>query len=317
MRAVFIDHFNDHGTVGELPEPVVDPTSILVRVELAGINPADWKTRAGKSGSRSFPLILGQDFAGVVERVGSEVTRLEPGDRVFGVARENGSFVETTLVADDQRGSPIARIPDDLDNARAAALPTAGLTALAALCELRVESGTTLLVIGAAGYVGSLAVQLAHGRGALVTACVKPQQAEAVRDDGACEIIADTDTLKAVSAVHPRPFDAVLDLVSNGEQLKRHAALVAVGGRLSTTLGTADVAWFATQGIVASNLSISEMDTTSPQNLRKLARMVADGTLRLRVSETRALPDAPEVLDTVESGLAHGKVLLRIVSSAA
>jgi NADPH:quinone reductase-like Zn-dependent oxidoreductase len=317
VRAVYIDHFNEHGTVGELPEPLVGRTSILVRVGLAGINPIDWKTRAGKAGSRSFPLVLGQDFAGIVERVGDGVTRFVPGDRVFGIARENGSFVQTTVVPDDRRDSPIARIPDDLDDERAAALPTAGLTALAALNELRVEFGTTLLVIGAAGYVGSLALQLAKKRGALVTACVKSRQANAARREGARDVIADSDTLKGVRAIYERPFDAVLDLVSNGENLKRHAPLVAPGGRLVTTLGAADVAWFAERGIVATNLSTDKTDTSSVQSLRRLARMVVDGTIRLDIAETRSLPEAPDALDTVESGRALGKMLLRIGARAA
>src|SRR5581483_4630203 len=102
---------------------------VLVRVHAAGVNPVDWKKREGAYGSGGFPMVLGQDFAGVVQTAGSEASFLEPGTRVFGVGR-GGSYAE--FIAASVTG-PLARTPATLDDRQAAALPTASLTALAAL----------------------------------------------------------------------------------------------------------------------------------------------------------------------------------------
>ena len=84
MKAVAIDRFKELGSLREMPDPVLDPDAVIVRVTRAGINPIDWKVRDGIAGERTFPFVLGQDVAGIVESVGARVSRVKPGDRVFG-----------------------------------------------------------------------------------------------------------------------------------------------------------------------------------------------------------------------------------------
>ncbi|MDQ2908443.1 MAG: NADP-dependent oxidoreductase [Candidatus Eremiobacteraeota bacterium] len=312
MRAITIDRFQTPGSLRDLPEPALEPDAVLVRITCAGVNPVDWKTRDGKSGERSFPLVLGQDFAGVVERAGERIGRVKAGQRVFGCARDHGSYAEATLIRDGQQDSPFTAIPDGVSDEQAAALPTPGLTALASLDILGVTRGTELLIVGAAGAVGGAAVQMAHHRGARVSAVVLPGQAQTAADFGADETIEASDDLaRAVRKRHPEPFDAVFDLVSDGETLKKNVPLVKKGGKLVTTIHVADEKWFADQGITATNVVMYETPQSSPQGLDELAKMVVDRALQVEVTTEKPLAQAVSVLDDVKSGKLHGKAVLR------
>ena len=313
MRAIVIDRFETPGSLRDFPEPSVDPDSVLIRVTCAGINPVDWKTRDGKSGERTFPMVLGQDFAGVVEGAGDGVSRVKAGERVFGCARDHGSYAEKTLIRDGQQNSPFTQIPDAVTDEQAAALPTPGLTALASLETLGVTRGTSLLIIGAAGAVGAAAVQIAHQRGAKVAAVVKTGQSQQAQDLGADEVIESSDDLvRAVSERHPEPFEAVLDLVNDGETLKKNAPLLIKGGKLVTTIHVADEAWFREHDIVATNVVMYQTPQSTPQGLDELARMVVDRTLSVEVTTQKPLDQAVEVLDEVKAGKMQGKVVLRV-----
>ena len=313
MKAFAIESFGSEGNVRDLPELQPAPGSIVVTVHVAGVNPVDSKIRDGKYGQRSFPLVLGQDFAGTVESVGAGVTRVKAGDRVFGCAREHGAYAEETLVPDHDRGSPFTRIPDGLSDQIAAALPTPALTALASLELLDVRKGTTLLVIGAAGAVGSAAVQIARERGAQVSAAVRPGKEALVRRLGANQVVGtDGDVASAFENEDVRSFDALLDVVSDGEKLKANSKLVRPGGRLVTTVHVADVPWFAAREITATNITMSETPQSSPQGLDELARLALDGKLVLDIAGELKLSDAGSALDELKAGNVNGKLLLRI-----
>lgn len=313
MRAIAIDRFQTPGSLRDLPEPALEPDAVLVRITCAGINPVDWKTRDGKSGERPFPLVLGQDFAGVVERAGERVNRVKPGQRVFGCARDHGSYAEQTLIRDRQQDSPFTTIPDGVTDEQAAALPTPGLTALASLEILGVTRGTELLIVGAAGAVGGAALQMAHHRGARVSAIVLPGQAQEAEDFGADETIeASDDLVGTVQKRHPKPFDAVFDLVSDAETLKKNAPLVKKSGKLVTTIHAADEKWFADHDITATNIVMYETPQSSSQGLDELAKMVVDRTLGVEVTAEKPLAQGVSVLDDVKSGKLHGKVILRV-----
>jgi NADPH2:quinone reductase len=312
MRAIVIDKFHEPGMVRDVPEPELEDRSILVRVAYSGVNPIDWKVRAGETGERNFPLVLGQDFAGVVVRTGPGVTRLRAGDRVFGCARDYGSYADETCVPDGQRDSPVAAIPDAIDDRVAAALPTPGLTALASLDALGIERGTQLLIVGAAGSVGSTAVQIALKRGAEVTAFVEKGQGDRVRGFGDVRVVESSgDMLADIRAVHPEPFAAVLDLVDDRVALERNEPLYAKGGRFVTTIHAADEEWFGGRGVVATNIVMIQTNASSPEGLAALAAMVSAGDLRVSVGGERPLAEAPAVLDGLESGKLSGKFVLR------
>lgn len=165
MKAAIVEHRGDAGAVKDVPVPQPAPHEILVRVTAAGVNPVDWKRRDDPN---QLPLILGQDFAGMVSETGDRVSKYRKGERIFGIARGHGAYAEYTVVPEDDKRQPIAKIPDDVGDADAAALPTAGLTELAALEALEVKKDTKLAILGATGGVGSFAVQMARDRGAQV-----------------------------------------------------------------------------------------------------------------------------------------------------
>ena len=292
MKAVAIDHFKELGSLREMPDPVLDPDAVIIRVTRAGINPIDWKVRDGLAGERTFPFVLGQDVAGIVESVGSRISRVKPGDRVFGCARERGGYAELTMIHEGRHDSPFTIVPDGVTDAQAAALPTPGLTALGAIELLGVTKGTTLLVVGAAGSVGATAVQIAHHRGARVTGVVRPGQADAVRRFGADETTESIDALLGtIGAGAAKPFDAVLDLVSDGETLKAHASLVKQGNARHDDSRCRREVVRATRHRSREHRHGRNAAVES-RGLSQLARMVANKTLTVVVAAEKPLEEA-------------------------
>src|ERR1700733_16068618 len=151
----------------ELPDPHPGPGEIRIAVRAAGVNPIDWKLRSGARGG-DLPQQTGREAAGVVDEVGEGVTDANPGDEVFGFAAGGGGAAELALLSD------YAPIPPSLDFTGAAGLPVAVETAMRTLDLLGVGAGTTVLINGAAGAVGSSAVQFARERGARVIGAGSP-----------------------------------------------------------------------------------------------------------------------------------------------
>src|SRR6476659_4698177 len=187
-----------HGA--EVEPPPVGPDFVLIRNRAAGVNPVDTKIREGKLAGAfpsGFPLILGWDASGVVDRVGPAVSMFRPGDEVFGYCRRHhlqyGTYGEFTSVPD----AFIAHKPEELSWEEAASLPLAGLTAHQALETLGVRGGEKLLVTGGAGGVGHLAIELAVGRGAHVIATASPANHDFLRELGADPLDYDDDDLPA------------------------------------------------------------------------------------------------------------------------
>lgn len=312
MKAVVVEHLNEQGSLKEWPVPPVGPRDVLVAVAVAGVNPVDWKTR--DQARRPLPFVLGQDFSGLVTEVGNEVRRYRPGERLFGIARKYGSYAECTLVPEDDNEQPVAKIPDDVGDADAAALPTAGLTALASLEELHVASESTLLVLGATGGVGGIAVQIARERGARVIGTARASNEQHARSLGVAEFIAyDTGNIvEAVRRAHSEGVDAVLDLVDDADSIKRMADVVHAQGRIVSTIGACDVDWFAARNIVAKNLVLFETPTASHEGLRTLVKMLEEGRLRVTIAQEHPLAQATQALDESKAGRVDGKLVLTV-----
>jgi len=312
MKAVVVEHLHEKGTLKEWPVPAVGSSDVLVAVAVAGINPVDWKTR--DQARRPLPFVLGQDFSGLVTEVGDEVRRYRPGERLFGIARKHGSYAEYTLVPEDDHAQPVAKIPDDVGDADAAALPTAGLTALASLEELRVGSGTTLLVLGATGGVGSLAVQIARARGARVIGTARSTNEQLARSLGVDEFVAydADDVVDAVRRSHSKGVDAVLDLVDDADSIKPKADVIRADGRIVSTIGACDVDWFAARKIAAKNLVLFETPASSHDGLRTLVKMLEEGRLRVPIAKERPLAEAAQALDESKEGRVDGKLVLTV-----
>ncbi len=312
MKAAVVEHRGDRGALKDIPVPVPGPQEILVRVTAAGVNPLDWKWRDVYN--HPLPFVLGQDFAGVVSATGDRVTKYREGERLFGVASDHGAYAEYTVVPEDDHLQPIAKIPDDVGDADAAALPTAGLTALASIDALAVGSGTTVLILGVTGGVGGFAAQIARDRAARVIGSGRASSEQLARSLGVDEYVAfdRDDVVQKVGAAHASGVDAVLDLVDDADAIKRTAELLRKGGRIVSTIGATDVDWFAKRDATAINLVAKSTPQSSHAGLRELAKMLEQGRIRVILAGERSLAQAADALDESKHGSVNGKLVLTI-----
>jgi len=316
MKAFAINHYGETASLADLPAPSPGPDDILVRVHAAGVNPIDWKMldAVSRDESRAFPFVVGQDFAGVVARSVRRDAGFSAGDRIFGVARAHGAYAEYTTVPVSDKAQPIARIPAELSDVQAAALPTPGLTALAGLDALGVTSGTTVLIVGASGAVGGFAVQMARARNARVIGSASSRNHAAVESLGGHEVIDydREDTVAAVKAAHPGGIDAVLDLASSRDAIERIASVLKPGGRIASTIRAVDAGWMADRGLAGMNIALSASPASSPEGLRQLASLLVSRSISVRVQEEMPLSKAALALRLSKEGKIVGKIVLRI-----
>ena len=251
-----------------------------------------------------FPVVLGRDYAGVVETLGADVTEYRPGDDVFGFVlhanpnAHEGAWAELIAVPQDHS---IARAPEGIDVARAAATPLAGITAMLSVDALELSAGDTALIVGATGGVGSFAVQLAARAGATVVAPAFPEDEAYLRELGVSEVLPrDGDLAAAAREHHPDGFDAVLDLVNYGPDVP--ATLVKNGGRVASPTGAA--------GEGRGRTMVMAAPTTA--NLRRLAGLLGDGSLRVHVQETYDLAQAPHALNALPTTHTQGKIAIAV-----
>jgi NADPH:quinone reductase-like Zn-dependent oxidoreductase len=312
MRAFAVRSFGETPSVLDLPVPTGD-SEFLIRVRFAGVNPLDNNLLGRLTAASSYPFIVGIDFAGVVQRVPAGAHGLRAGDRVFGMARAHGTYAEYTSVLPAAKMEPLARVPDGVADDHAAALPIPAVTALRTVDLLEVTAGQHVVVMGATGGVGGYAVQMALSRGAQVIATVRGDVDEA-RHLGAEEVYDSqvVDVIDALHADHPDGVDAVLDLVSGSDAIRRDAEIIRPGGSLVSTIFAADEGWFAERHITAHNHASSENPLISPEGLATVAQMLADGTITARISSTVELASAAQVLDDLRRGGLRGKAVIRL-----
>jgi NADPH2:quinone reductase len=278
---------------------------VVVRVNASSVNGADVAIAGGtlkEMVEHEFPVTLGRDFAGTVEQVGEEVGRWEVGDEVFGFMPHanptvhDGSWTELIKVPEDNFA---ARKPRKMDTAQAGAAPLAAITAVAALDALALAEGETVLVIGAAGGVGSFFVQLAARAGAHVVAPGLPEDTDYLHDLGAAEILdRNADLGTTVREQHPDGVDAILDVVSFAPQ----ESLLNEGGRLASPLGAAG------EGSGRFNL-VAE---PKPENLQRVAELLDDGTLRVSIQDSHELARAGDALAAFVSTHTQGKLSITV-----
>jgi NADPH:quinone reductase-like Zn-dependent oxidoreductase len=312
MKAAIVQHRGDRGSLHDAPIPQPGPHDVLVRVTAASVNPIDWKVRDDPD--RQLPFVLGQDFAGVVSATGNRVAKYREGERVFGIARDHGAFAEYTLVPEDDHRQPIAKIPDGVGDADAAALPTAGLTALASMETLRVRAATTVLILGATGGVGGFAVQMAHGRGARVIATGGSGHEALAKELGADDFIAydRSDLVDSLHAAYPNGMNAVLDLVDNADAIKRIADIMSAEGLIVSTIGAADTNWFAQRKLSATNISMANTPQSSHAGLRQLLELLQSGTISVRIVAEWPLSETAEALAQSQAGSVDGKLVITV-----
>jgi len=289
------------------PEPI--PTEVQVRVHAAGVNPVDFKTRAGKGVAAVLgepPLRLGWDVSGVVTAVGGGVTRFKVGEEVFGMPwfpRQAGAYAEYVTAPSRH----FAAKPHALSHEEAGALPLAGLTAWQIVVEtIQLEAGADLLIHGAAGGVGHLAVQIAKARGANVFATARAAQAEWLRELGADRVI-DYRSERFEELVGD--LDAVIDFP--GTNGLRSLPTLRPGGMLvSVPSGVPkEVLDAAAEGARRVTGFLVEPD---PVGLAGLCDLVEAGHLQVRVGHAFDLEDVVAAHRLAEAGHSGGKIVLRV-----
>jgi NADPH2:quinone reductase len=312
MRAYAVAGFGKAPALQEIPVPAADG-GYLIRVSYAGVNPLDYKLLQWLTDTSKYPSVMGVDFAGVIERAVAGAAQFRVGDHVFGMARTHGAYAEYTLVDPCTNTEPLALIPEGVSDELAAALPIPAITALGSLELLGVGAGQRLVVMGATGGVGGYAVQMARSRGAHVIATVRGDADEA-RRLGAEEVYDTTagELTAALRASHPDGVDAVLDLVNDSKAIGRDAGILKPGGSLVSTLFAADAGWFAERKITAQNINSNTNSLSSPQRLREVGRLLANGTITARIGRTFGLDAAGQMLEKLRHGELRGKTLIRL-----
>jgi len=320
MKAAVIDGYGGSGRlqIREVAEPAAPgPGQVLLRVRAAGINPVDWKIRKGSLRlvmPAKFPLILGADVAGEVEAVGPEVTRFQPGDAVYGGADPRGpggGYAERVLT----RESALAVKPASLSFEEAAALPVAAMTALQALRDKgELAAGERVVINGAAGGVGHLAVQLAAALGAKVAGVASHQNLDFVRSLGAQEAI---DYEEEDFAGRDGAWDVIFDAVGNRSYQDCEPSLSSDGGiYVTTAVGPRpflNALFTGLSGLFGQKKRarwIVAKQTT--EDLTLLAHLVDQGRVRPVIQEIFPLEEVGKAHDLSETGRVRGKLVVRV-----
>lgn len=286
------------------PEP--GPGEVLVKVEAAGVGPWDGWIRAGKSAlPQPLPLTLGSDLSGEIAAVGPGVSELRVGDRVYGVTNPRfvGAYAEYALAT----AAMVSRKPTSLTHVEAASVPVVSVTAWQALFDhARLKAGQTVLIHGAAGNVGSYAVQLARHAGVKSIATVSTSDISAVRGLGADSVI-DYRTERFEEQV--RGADAVIDLVG-GEVQSRSFQVLRGGGKLISAVSPPDQELAGRHGVEATFFLVN----VTSRYLTEITRLVDAGQLRTNVGAVLPLADAREAHLMLEHVRPQpkGKIVLRV-----
>jgi NADPH:quinone reductase-like Zn-dependent oxidoreductase len=294
VRAVQVTRFGGPEVLSlvEMEQPAPISTEVMVRVIAAGVNPVDCKTRRGEGVARwmgSPPFVVGWDVCGTVEAMGYGVTRFQVGDSVYGMPRfprSAGGYAEYVTAPSRQ----LARVPEGISPVEAAALPLATLTAWQCLVDTaQIKSGETVLVHGAAGGVGHLAVQIAEARGANVVASRHR---------------ADRDALAA------RDVDVALDLVG-GADTEALLATLREGGILLAVANGADERVKA-QALRRGVRVVEPLVEPDGRGLEDISTLVASRHLRVNVEEVFPLEQAARAHEALDRGGRKGKLVLSV-----
>ncbi|PCE23694.1 hypothetical protein BWP39_28855 [Paraburkholderia acidicola] len=296
----------------ELPVPVARARQVLVRLEASGVNPIDWRIGDGEFEGRLphvFPLVLGVDGAGVVEAVGRGVQRFKIGDRVvgrflFGYVG-GGSYAEYAAVHED---AVLTTYPASLGPGCAAALPTAGITALQLSRRLDLAPGSKVLIVGATGGVGMFLIQLAVMKGLRVIATAAPDAHAHLRALGVAALIdyRAQPVVEWLDGHFVNGVDGLVDLVSEAPVFAQHVEHVRAGGIALSTVGAARENELASCWIRGGNFEVNP----TTKDLAIVLTAVASGQMKVEVEREVPLAQALIALEASRTGGARGKTVI-------
>ncbi|MBX8474088.1 NADP-dependent oxidoreductase [Pseudomonas cichorii] len=331
MKAFFIERYGKHsGRFAELPDPQVGPNDVLVQVHATSVNLLDSKIRKGEFKlilPYSFPLVLGNDLAGVVVRTGAGVRHFKPGDEVYARPPQEriGTFAELICVKEDS----LALKPKNISMEEAASIPLVALTAWQVLVETaRVKKGQKVLIHAGSGGVGTIAIQLAKHLGAFVATTTSTSNAQWVKELGA-DVVIDYKQQSFESELHD--YDVVLNSLG-ADVLDKSLKVLKPGGQLISISGPptplfADeqkLSWGLKQimrllsyGIrrKARQFDVSYAFVFMQANgaqLREISTLIESGAIKPVIDRSFPFESAAEALSYVEQGRSKGKVVIKV-----
>jgi len=306
MKAVVIHEYGGPEVLKyeNIPRPEPKDDQLLTRVIAAGVNPVDGMIRSGMfNGNRAFPIILGGDVAGVVEKVGSKITKFKVGDPVFAyVGLDNsGGYAQYALV----REREAAPKPKTLTYVEAAAVPIVAITAWQALVDTaKLSAGQTVLIHGGSGGVGSFAIQIAKARGAKVIASASTANQDFLKQLGV-DVVVDYTKQKFENVA--KDVDVVLDSIGR-DTLARSYGVVKKGGIIVSLVARPKESELEKHGIRGSALNAEP----NSEELAEIGKLIDEGKIKVIVSQTFPLFDAMKAQEQVATGHTRGKIVLKI-----
>lgn len=332
MKAFMIDKYGKPGVVrlADMPEPVLHDDDALVEIHAASINPLDLKIRSGEFKlllPYRLPLIMGNDCAGVVVRVGARVKRFKVGDEVYARPHQDriGTFAERIAIKEDG----LALKPKTLSIEEAASIPLVGLTAWQALVEKgQLKKGQKVLIHAGSGGVGTFAIQLAKHLGATVATTASAANTDMLKKLGADIVI---DYKKDDFATALQGYDLVLD-TQGGETLKKSISVLKPGGKVIGIAGPPDADFAEASGAAwlfklifgllsysvrsaakrrAASYSFLFMRANGDQ-LGKIAALIDAGVIRPVIDKVVPFAETKEALAYVDAGRTKGKVVIKM-----
>ncbi|MGF9871213.1 NADP-dependent oxidoreductase [Bacillus tropicus] len=331
MKAMIIDKYGKVPMrMAEVPTPEINEYEVLVEIHAASINPIDFKIRDGKVKmllKYEMPLILGNDFSGVITKVGSKVTRFKVGDEIYARPRKNkiGTFAEYIAIHEDD----IALKPKNLSFEEAASIPLVGLTSYQALHDImQLQKGQKILIHAGSGGVGTFAIQLAKIMGATVTTTASEAGANLVKSLGADEII-NYKTEKFEDML--TNYDAVFDTIG-GTTLEKSFNIIKSGGNVVSVSGMPNArfgkefgsGFFKTLLFSLASKKLTALEKKhnarysflfmkpSGDQLRTIANYIEAGKIKPVIDRVFPFEDAQKAMEYSEAGRAKGKIIVKI-----
>ncbi|PGH77397.1 NADPH:quinone reductase [Bacillus thuringiensis] len=331
MKAMIIDRYGKVPMrMAEVPTPEINEYEVLAEIHAASINPIDFKIRDGKVKmllKYEMPLILGNDFAGVITKVGSKVTRFKVGDEIYARPRKNkiGTFAEYIAIHEDD----IALKPKNLSFEEAASIPLVGLTSYQALHDImQLQKGQKILIHAGSGGVGTFAIQLAKIMGAIVTTTASEAGANLVTSLGADEII-NYKTEKFEDIL--KNYDAVFDTIG-GATLEKSFNIIKRGGNIVSVSGMPNArfgkefgsGFFKTLLFSLASKKLTALEKKhnaqysflfmkpSGDQLRTIANYIEAGQIKPVIDRVFPFEDAQKAMEYSGSGRAKGKIIVKI-----